>query len=101
MTTDYKNKTPFLLGLLFLALATTHEIEHIAEAFEIEDEAFEIEDEAFEINCDYCEESQSQDLVNSETNITFIDFYIEDSKLVSLTDQSLSKNYHQRAPPKI
>ena len=69
MTTDYKNKTPFLLGLLFLALATTHEIEHIAEAFEIEDETFEI-------NCDYCEESQSQDLVNSETNITFIDFDI-------------------------
>ena len=87
MTTDLKNKTPFLLGLLFLALVTTHEIEHIAEAFEI--------------NCDYCEESQSQDLVNSKTNITFIDFDIEDSKLVSLTDQSLSKNYHQRAPPKI
>ena len=77
MTTDYKNKTPFLLGLLFLALATTHEIEHIAEAFEIEDETFEI-------NCDYCEESQSQDLVNSKTNITFIDFDIEDSKLVVL-----------------
>ena len=94
MTTDHKNKTPFLFGLLFLALVTTHEIEHIAEAFEIEDEAFEI-------NCDYCEESQSQDLVNSKTNITFIDFDIEDSKLVSLTDQSLSKNYHQRAPPKI
>ena len=69
MTTDYKNKTPFLLGLIFLALATTHEIEHIAEAFEIEDETFEI-------NCDYCEESQSQDLVNSETNITFIDLEI-------------------------
>ena len=28
-------------------------------------------------------------------------FDIEDSKLVSLTDQLLSKNYHQRAPPKI
>ena len=94
MTTDHKNKTPFLLGLLFLALVTTHEIEHIAEAFEIEDEAFEI-------NCDYCEESQSQDLVNSKTNITFIDFNIEDSKLVSLNDQSISKNYLQRAPPKI
>lgn len=94
MITDLKNKTPFLLGLLFLALVTTHEVEHIAEAFEIEDEAFEID-------CDYCEENQTQDLVNSKTNITFIDFDIEDSKLVSLTDQSLSKNYHQRAPPKI
>ncbi len=94
MTTDLKNKAPFLLGLFFLALVTNHEIEHIAEAFEIEDEAFEI-------SCDYCEESQSQDLVNSKTNITFIDFDIEDSKLESLTDQSLSKNYHQRAPPKI
>ena len=94
MITDLKNKTPFLLGLFFLALATTHEVEHIAEAFEIEDEAFEV-------NCDYCEENQTQDLVNSKTNITFIDFDIEDSKLVSLTDQSLSKNYHQRAPPKI
>ena len=94
MTTDLKNKTPFLLGLLFLALVTTHEIEHIAEAFEIEDEAFEV-------NCDYCEENQTQDLVNSKTNITFIDFDIEDSKLVSPADQSLSKNYHQRAPPKI
>ena len=94
MTTDHKNKTPLLLVLLFLALVTTHEIEHIAEAFEIEDEAFEI-------NCDYCEESQSQDLVNSKTNITFIDFDIEDSKLVSLNDQSISKNYLQRAPPKI
>ena len=94
MITDFKNKTPFLLGLLFLALATSHEIEHIAEAFEIHDEAIEID-------CDYCEENQSQDLVNSKTNITFIDFDIEDSKLVSLTDQSLSKNYHQRAPPKI
>ena len=84
MTTDFKNKTPFLLGLLFLALVSTHEIEHIAEAFEIEDEVFEID-------CDYCEESQSQDLVNSKTNITFIDFDIEDSKLVSLNDQSISK----------
>ena len=37
-------------------------------------------------------------VVKSES---FIDFDIEDSKLVSLTDQSLSKNYHQRAPPKI
>jgi len=94
MITDLKNKTPFLLGLAFLALATAHEVEHIAEAFEIEDEAFEI-------NCDYCEENQTQDLENSKTNITFIDFDIEGSKLVSLTDQSLSKNYHQRAPPKI
>lgn len=94
MITDIKNKTPFLLGLLFLALVTTHEIEHIAEAFEFENEVFEID-------CDYCEESQSQDLVNSKINITFIDFDIGDSKLVSLTDQSLSKNYHQRAPPKI
>ena len=94
MTTDYKNKTPFLLGLLFLALATTHEIEHIAEAFEIEDETFEI-------NCDYCEESQSQDLVNSKKNITFINFDIVDSKFISLNDQSKSRNYHQRAPPKI
>ena len=94
MITDFKNKAPFLLGLLFLALATTHEVEHIAEAFEIEDEAFEI-------NCDYCEENQSQNLVNSKTNITFIDFDIEDSELISLTDQSISKNYHQRAPPKI
>ena len=94
MITDLKNKTSLLLGLEFLAIATTHEVEHIAEAFEIEDEAFEI-------NCDYCEENQTQDLVNSKTNITFIDFDIEGSKLVSLTDQSLSKNYHQRAPPKI
>ena len=94
MITDLKNKTPFLLGLLFLALVTTHEIEHIAEAFEVQDEGFEL-------SCDYCEESQSQDLVNSKTNITFIDFDIEDSKLVSLNDQSISKNYHQRAPPKI
>ena len=94
MTTDYKNKTPFLLGLLFLALATTHEIEHIAEAFEIEDEAFEI-------SCEYCEETQSQDIEDSEKNITFINFDIEDSKLISLNDQSKSRNYHQRAPPKI
>ena len=94
MITDFKNKTPFLLGLLFLALATSHEIEHIAEAFEIKDEAIEID-------CDYCEENQSQNLINSKTNITFIDFDIEGLKLVSLTDQSLSKNYHQRAPPKI
>ena len=94
MTTNFKNNTPFLLGLFFFALVTAHEIEHIAEAFENEDEAFEL-------GCEYCEENQSQDLVNSKTNITFIDFEIEDSKLVSLTDQSLSKNYHQRAPPKI
>ena len=64
-------------------------------------EAFEIEDEAFEINCDYCEENQSQNLVNSKTNITFIDFDIEDSELISLTNKSISKDYHQRAPPKI
>ena len=94
MITDFKNKTPFLLGLLFLAFATAHEVEHISEAFEVQDEGFEL-------SCDYCEETKSQDLVNSKTNITFIDFDIEDSELVSLTDQSLSKNYHQRAPPKI
>ena len=94
MITDFKNKTPFLLGLLFLAFVTAHEVEHISEAFEVQDEGFEL-------SCDYCEETQSQDLVNSKTNITFIDFDIEDSKLESLTDQSLSKNYHQRAPPKI
>ena len=94
MITDFKNKTPFLLGLLFLAFVTAHEVEHISEAFEAQDEGFEL-------SCDYCEETQSQDLVNSKTNITFIDFDIEDSKLVSLTDQLLSKNYHQRAPPKI
>ena len=94
MITDFKNKTPFLLGLLFLAFVTAHEVEHISEAFDVQDEGFEL-------SCDYCEETQSQDLVNSKTNITFIDFDIEDSELVSLTDQSLSKNYHQRAPPKI
>lgn len=94
MITDFKNKTPFLIGLLFLAFVTVHEVEHISEAFEVQDEGFEL-------SCDYCEETQSQDLVNSKTNITFIDFDIEDSELVSLTDQSLSKNYHQRAPPKI
>ena len=94
MTTDFKNKTPFLLGLLFLAFATAHEVEHISEAFEVQDEGFEL-------SCDYCEETQSQDLVNSKTNITFIDFDIEDSKLVSLNDQSISNNYNQRAPPKI
>ena len=94
MTTDYKNKTPFSAWAFISCPSTTHEIEHIAEAFEIQDEGFEI-------NCDYCEETQSQDLANSKTNITFIDFDIEDSKLVSLTDESLSKNYHQRAPPKI
>ena len=94
MITDFKNKTPFLLGLLFLAFVTAHEVEHISEAFEVQDEGFEL-------SCDYCEETQSQDLANSKTNITFIDFDIEDSKLVGLTDESLSKNYHQRAPPKI
>ena len=94
MITDLKNKTPFLLGLAFLALATSHEIEHIAEAFEIKDEAIEID-------CDYCEENQSHNLVNSKTNITFIDFDIEDSELISLTNKSISKDYHQRAPPKI
>ena len=94
MITDFKNKTPFLLGLLFLAFVTAHEVEHISEAFEVQDDGFEL-------SCDYCEETQSQDVVNSKTNITFIDFDIEDSELVSLTDQSLSKNYHQRAPPKI
>ena len=94
MITDFKNKTPFLLGLLFLAFVTAHEVEHISEAFEVQDEGFEL-------SCDYCEETQSKDLVNSKTNITFIDFDIEDSKLVSLNDQSISKNYLQRAPPKI
>ena len=94
MITDLKNKTPFLLGLAFLALATTHEVEHIAEAFEIEDEAFEV-------NCDYCEENQTQDLVNSKTNITFIDFGLKKSKIVGLLNQSIFMNYHQRAPPKI
>ena len=94
MITDFKNKTPFLIGLLFLAFVTVHEVEHISEAFEVQDDGFEL-------SCDYCEETQSQDLVNSKTNITFIDFDIEDSELVSLTDQSISKNYHQRAPPKI
>ena len=94
MTTDFKNKTPFLLGLFFLALVTAHEVEHISEAFEVQDEGFEL-------SCDYCEETQSQDLVNPKTNITFIDFDIEDSKLESLNNQSITKNYHQRAPPKI
>ena len=94
MITDFKNKTPFLLGLLFLAFVTAHEVEHISEAFEVQDEGFEL-------SCDYCEETQSQDLVNPKTNITFIDFDIEDSKLESLNNQSLTKNYHQRAPPKI
>ena len=59
MTTDFKNKTPFLLGLLFLAFATAHEVEHISEAFEVQDEGFEL-------SCDYCEETQSKDLVNSK-----------------------------------
>ena len=94
MITDFKKQTSFLLGLLFLAFVTAHEVEHISEAFEVQDEGFEL-------SCDYCEETQSQDLANSKTNITFIDFDIEDSKLASITDQSLSKNYHQRAPPKI
>ena len=94
MTTEFKNNTPFLLGILFFALVTAHEIDHITEAFEIEDEAFEL-------SCEYCEENQSQDLEDSEKKITFVNFDIEDSKLVSLNDQSKSKNYHQRAPPKI
>ena len=94
MTTDFKNKTPFLLGLFFLALVTAHEIEHISEAFEIQDEAVELD-------CEYCEENQSQDIENSKKNITFINFYIVDSILISLNDQSKSRNYHQRAPPKI
>ena len=64
MITDFKNKTPFLLGLLFLAFVTAHEVEHISEAFEVQDEGFEL-------SCDYCEETQSQDLANSKTNITF------------------------------
>ena len=94
MITSFKNNTPFLLGLLFFALVTAHEIDHITEAFEIEDEAFELV-------CEYCEENQSQDLEDSKKNLTFINFDIEDSKLVSLNDQSQSRNYHQRAPPKI
>ena len=94
MITDFKNKTPFLLGLLFLAFATAHEVEHISEAFEVQDEGFEL-------SCDYCEENQSQYLEDAKKNITFINFDIEDSKLVSLNDQSKSRNYHQRAPPKI
>ena len=94
MITDFKNKTSFLLGLLFLAFVTAHEVEHISEAFELQDEGFEL-------SCDYCEETQSQDLVNSKKNIILIDFDIVDSKLVSLSDQSLSKYYYQRAPPKI
>ena len=94
MITSFKNNTPFLLGLLFFALVTAHEIEHITEAFEIEDEAFELV-------CEYCEENQSQDLEDSKKKITFINFDIEDSNLVSLNDQSKSRNYHQRAPPKI
>ena len=94
MTTDFKNNTPFLLGLLFFALVTAHELEHITEGFEIEDKAFELD-------CEYCEENQSQDLEDSKKKITFINFDIEDSKLVSLNDQSKSRNYHQRAPPKI
>ena len=32
MITDFKNKTPFLLGLLVLAFVTAHEVEHISEA---------------------------------------------------------------------
>ena len=94
MITDFKNKTPFLLGLLFLAFVTAHEVEHISEAFEVQDEGVEL-------SCDYCEETQSQDLANSKTNITFIDFDIEDSKLESPNNPSITKNYYQRAPPKI
>ena len=94
MTTDFKNNTPFLLGLLFFALVTTHEVEHITEAFEIADESFEI-------GCEYCEENQSQDIEDSKKNTTFINFDIEDLKFISLNDQSKSRNYHQRAPPKI
>ena len=94
MITDFKNKTPFLLGLFFLVFLTAHEVEHITEAFEIEDKAFEI-------GCEYCEENQSQDIEDSKTNITFINFDIEDSKLENLNNQSKSRNYHQRAPPKI
>ena len=65
MTTNFKNNTPFLLGLLFFVLVTAHEIEHITEAFEIEDEAFEL-------GCEYCEENPSQDLEDSKKKITFI-----------------------------
>ena len=94
MITDPKNKTPFLLGILFLALVTAHEIEHISEAFEIQEEAFETD-------CNYCEENQSQDLETSKINITFIDFGLKKSKIVGLLNQSIFINYHQRAPPKI
>ena len=94
MITDFKNKTPFLLGLLFLAFATAHEVEHISEAFEVDDEAFEL-------SCDYCEETQSHDLVNSKINLTLTDLNIEKSKLKNLNHQPITKSYHQRAPPKI
>ena len=94
MITDFKNKTSFLLGLLFLAFVTAHEVEHISEAFEVQDEGFEL-------RCDYCEENQPQDIEDSKENTTFINFDIEDSKFISLNDQSKSRNYHQRAPPKI
>ncbi len=42
MITDFKNKTPFLLGLLFLAFVTAHEVEHISEAFEVQDEVLSL-----------------------------------------------------------
>ena len=96
MITDLKNKTPLVLGILFLALFTTHEIEHISEAFEIE-----IEEEVFETDCNFCEDNQSQDLENSREYLTLIDFNTVYRKLISILNRSLYKNYYQRAPPKI
>ena len=78
MTTDFKNNTPFLLGLLFFALVTAHEIEHITEAFEIEDEAFEL-------GCEYCEENQSQGLEDSKKKITFINLFCLNSGFISIS----------------
>ena len=94
MITDLKNKTPLVLGILFLALFTTHEIEHISEAFEIEEEVFETD-------CNFCEENQSQDLENSREYLTLIDFNTVFRKLISILNRSLYKNFYQRAPPKI
>ena len=94
MITDLKNKTPLVFGILFLALLTTHEIEHISEAFEIAEDVFETD-------CNFCEENQSQDLENSREYLTLIDFNTVYRKLISIFNRSLYKNYYQRAPPKI
>ena len=94
MITDLKNKTPLVFGILFLALLTTHEIEHISEAFEIAEDVFETD-------CNFCEENQSQDLENSIEYLTLIDFNAAYRKLISLLNRSSYKNYYQRAPPKI